>query len=144
MTQPITIAPPLKPGKLIKIDNYPIMNPQENAEKSEREERYRVSQDDTSIIRKEVNMLTSAVGDMKMEVMKVAEALQGNKFGNKGLIDRLEYVEKMAKSLEDRIEDVIAKAKSRETYVRIIWGLICGLVSMAATVVIERLTGKGK
>ena len=144
MTQPIIIESP-KPGKLLKIDfNAPIMNPEENTDRQEREERYRVSQDDTSIIRKEVNLLTSAVGDMKMEVMKVAEALQGNKFGNRGLIERLEYVEKMAKSLEDKIEDVIAKAKSRETYVRIIWGLICGLVSMAATVVIERLTGKGK
>jgi len=88
MTQPIIIELP-KPGKLLKIDfNAPIMNPEENTDRQEREERYRVSQDDTSIIRKEVNLLTSAVGDMKMEVMKVAEALQGNKFGNRGLIER--------------------------------------------------------
>lgn len=145
MTQPIVIESP-KLGKLLKIDfNVPIMNPnEENVERSEREERYRVSQDDTSIIRKEVNLLTSAVGDMKMEVMKVAEALQGNKFGNKGIIDRLEFVEKTAKALEDRIENVIAHAKSRETYVRIIWGLICFVVGTIVVAIIDRLIPSGK
>jgi hypothetical protein len=123
------------PAKLI-----PIMNHEE--ENTQREERYRISQDDTSIIRKEVNLLTSAVGEMKMEVMKVAEALQGNKFGNKGLIERIELVEEAADKLKKRIDDVIIHAKSRETYVRIIWGLLCALGGIIATVIIDRLTGK--
>ena len=41
-----------------------LMN-HEDIEKSEREERYRVSQDDVAIIRKEVNKLTQVVGDLK-------------------------------------------------------------------------------
>jgi len=145
MTQPIIIQPPPTTGKLLKIDfNLPIMNHEENTERSEREERYRISQDDVSIIRKEVNMLTGAVGDLKTETIKVVEALQGNKFGNKGLIERIDTVESMAKALEKRLEDVIAHAKSRETYVRIIWGLICFVVGTIFVAIIDRLIPPGK
>jgi regulator of replication initiation timing len=144
------IHPPLPevrlPAKLVNMTFNPIsMNTQEQSEKNEREERYRVSQDDVSVIRKEVNKLTEAVGDLKQETQKMVEALQGNKYGNKGILERLVAVEQTAKALEDKVEDVILKAKSRETYVRIIWGLICALGSMAVTVIIERIwSPKGK
>lgn len=135
------------PAKLVNMTfNLPIMNLQENAERSEREERYKVSQDDVSIIRKEVNLLTSAVGDLKQETLKMVEALQGNKYGNKGILERLEAVEATAKSLEGKVEDVITHAKSRETYVRIIWGLICFVVGTIFVAIIDRLipASKGK
>jgi hypothetical protein len=147
MTQPIIIAPTIKPGKLLKIDfNSPIMNHEENTERQEREERYRLSQDDVSIIRKEVNQLTGAVGEMKGEVTKVVEAIQGNKYGNKGLLERIDGVEHLGNSLSKRIdevnkriEDVVSHAKSRETYVRIIWGLICFVVGTIFVAIIDRL-----
>jgi hypothetical protein len=105
------------------------MNHEEN---NEREERYRASQDDVSIIRKELNKLTKAVGDL-------ADSLRGDDLGNKGLVFRIEQVEKTADDLKKRIEDVIQRAKSRETYVRIIWGLICFVVGTVFMVILNRL-----
>lgn len=148
MTEFITNSPLPEvhlPAKLVKMTFNPIsMNPQEQAEKSERDERYRVSQDDVSVIRKEVNKLTEVVGDLKQETLKMVEALQGNKYGNKGILERLEAVEVTAKSLEDKVEDVISHAKSRETYVRIIWGLICFVVGTIFVAIIDRLIPSGK
>jgi len=133
------------PAKLVKMTFNPIsMNPQEQADKSERDERYRVSQDDVSVIRKEVNKLTEAVGDLKQETQKMVEALQGNKYGNKGILERLEAVEVTAKALENKVEDVIQHAKSRETYVRIIWGLICFVVGTIFVAIIDRLIPSAK
>jgi hypothetical protein len=140
------------PAKLVKMTfNIPYMNQEENTERSEREERYRISQDDVSIIRKEVNLLTSAVGDLKIETTKVVEAIQGNKFGNKGLIERITQVEQMGVTLNTRVEEVnariekiIANAKSRETYVRIIWGLICFVVGTLFVAVIDRIIPSSK
>jgi hypothetical protein len=104
----------------------------EQSDNQEREERYRVSQDDVAIIRKEVNKLTQVVGDL-------TQAIRGNDFGNDGLLNRLEKVEDTADALKKRIEDVIQHAKSRETYVRIIWGLICFVVGTIFMVIINRI-----
>jgi len=109
----------------------------EQSENQEREERYRVSQDDVAIIRKEVNKLTQVVGDL-------TQAIRGNDFGNDGLLNRLEKVEETADALKNRIEDVIQHAKSRETYVRIIWGLICFVVGTIFVAIIDRLIPAAK
>ena len=124
------------PGKII---NLPIMNQEENAERDQREERYRVSQDDVSIIRKEVNKLTQSVGELTQAVRDQSQALLGNEFGGKGLVERVDAVEEMAKALTKKLEDIIAHAKSRETYVRIIWGLICFVVGTIFVAIIDRL-----
>jgi hypothetical protein len=117
------------PAKLIPF-NVPIMNHEED--NTQREERYRISQDDVSIIRKEVNKLTQVVGDL-------TQAIRGNDFGNDGLLKRLETVEETADMLKKRIEDVVQHAKSRETYVRIIWGLICFVFGTIFVAIIDRL-----
>jgi hypothetical protein len=130
---------------LVKMPfNLPIMNQQENAERSERDERYRVSQDDVSIIRKEVNKLTQVVGDLTQAVRDQSLAIKGNEFGGKGLAERLDDVEEMANNLTKKIEDVVAHAKSRETYVRIIWGLICFVVGTIFVAIIDRIIPTGK
>lgn len=115
-----------------------LMN-HDDSEKSEREERYRVSQDDVAIIRKEVNKLTQVVGDLTQAVRDQSQALRGNEFGGKGLVERVDDVERIALALTKKLEDIIAHAKSRETYIRIIWGLICFVVGTIFVAIIDRL-----
>jgi t-SNARE complex subunit (syntaxin) len=136
MTDAITHATLPVPAKLIPF-NIPIMNHEE--ENTQREERYRISQDDVSIIRKEVNKLTEVVGDLTQAVRDQSQALRGNDFGGKGLVERVDDVEEMAKALTKKIDDIIAHAKSRETYIRIIWGLICFVVGTIFVAIIDRL-----
>lgn len=109
-----------------------LIKPRIMSENEERENRYRISQDDTALIRREVNKLTIVVGDL-------AQALRGNDLGNIGLIGRLEVVEAAQKALYKRLEDVIQHAKSRETYIRIIWGLICFVVGTVFMVILNRI-----
>lgn len=108
-------------------------------EENEREERYRISQDDVSIIRKEVNKLTQVVGDLTQAVRDQSQAIKGNEFGGKGLAERVDDVEIIALGLTKKIEEIIAHAKSRETYVRIIWGLICFVIGTVFVAIIDRL-----
>jgi len=152
----LTINNPLPearlPAKLVTMTFNPInMNPQEQADKSEREERYRVSQDDVSVIRKEVNKLTQVVGELANEQRDLAQSLRGNNLGNKGLINRIEIgeqtineVKESVDGLTKRLDKIVAEAKSRETYVRIIWGLICFVVGTIFVAIIDRLIPSGK
>ena len=96
------------------------------------EEKYRYSNDDMTVIRKEVNKLTQVVGDL-------TDAIRGNNLGNKGFIVRLEAVEQMAETLTKRLNEIVASAKSRETYIRIIWGMICFVVGTVFMVIINKL-----
>ena len=111
-------------GAILKT--IPIMDHEKN------EERYRYSQDDITVIRKEVNKLTQVVGDL-------TDAIRGNDLGNKGFVVRLEAVEKMAETLTKKINDIVANAKSRDTYVKIIWGLICFVIGTIFMVIVNKL-----
>jgi hypothetical protein len=140
------------PAKLVNMTFNPIsMNTQEQSEKNEREERYRVSQDDVSVIRKEVNKLTQVVGELANEQRDLAQSLRGNNLGNKGLINRIEIgeqtineVKESVDGLTKRLDKIVAEAKSRETYVRIIWGLICFVVGTIFVAIIDRLIPSAK
>jgi hypothetical protein len=100
------------------------MNHEESQERDEREERYRGSQDDISVIRKELNKLTGAVGELVV-------ALKGNDFGTDGLIIRVREIEDETDKMKKRIDQIELVAKGKELHLRIIWGLVCFILGTA-------------
>lgn len=84
------------------------------------EERYKESQDDISIIRRELNKLTGAVGEM-------VDCLKGNEFGQEGLVKQVKAVKEIAENLTARVTSLENSEKFREKAWRIVF-LLCGTV----------------
>jgi len=111
------------------------MGQEETNEREIREERYRVSQDDISIIRKELNKLTAAVGDM-------VGALKGNDFGSEGLLNRVSKMEEMAEKLKDRLDELSITAKKRENQLLLLFTLIGALVGACGKWFMDYISSK--
>lgn len=93
-----------------------------NDEREEREERYRVSQSDISIIRKEINKLGGALGEIKT-------AITGDAFGNEGLANRVKTWEEKLDDMDSRLSDMEVANKKRETNFAVIFTLVGGVVT---------------
>lgn len=82
------------------------MNQEETNESQKREGRYRESQDDTKIMRKQLEGISANVGEIMI-------ALKGNDLGSDGLIKRVAAMEKVIKDLTDQLDDITVKADKR-------------------------------
>lgn len=82
-------------------------------ENKDREERYRDSVNDLSVIRKQIDGLTKVLEDLVV-------AIRGNDFGNDGLIKRVGKVEVSTKEMENRMDDLSVKADKRANQIGLI------------------------
>lgn len=93
------------------------MNQEESAKRQEQDERYRGSQDDISIIRKELNKLTGAVGEM-------VDCLKGNEFGQEGLVKQARELKIAFDTMNARVTNLENAEKFREKAWRIVFLLM--------------------
>ena len=107
------------------------MNQEETSEREQREGRYKESQDDVSVIRKELNKLTSAVGEL-------VTAFRGNDLGTEGIISEVRklvadqlLMEKRFDKLEKRFEGIQGMAKTNQRY---IMGFIAAIAAIIGAV----------
>jgi hypothetical protein len=108
------------------------MNKEENAERQEREGRYRESQDDISIIRREVNKLTGVVGELMV-------AIKGNDMGTEGMAKQIREIKEIADTLSDRVKDLEDKERFREKAWRVVFLLVGTVAGTYIKTIIDRL-----
>lgn len=87
------------------------MAQEDSNEKKER--RYEESQDDTRIIRREIEKAIRANGE-------VLNALKGDGLGNPGMVKRLETLETNFSELKDTMDEVLLKTNKKANQLAII------------------------
>jgi chromosome segregation ATPase len=122
------------------------MNKEENVERQEREGRYRESQDDVSIIRREVNKLTGVIGEMKSTVASLETSIRGNDMGTEGfakqikdMSSKMENFEDIAYKISDRVKDLEDKEKFKEKAWRIVFLVVGTIAGTWIKTIIDRL-----
>ena len=103
------------------------MNQEEENEKIGKEERYERSQDSIEQINRKIDRLTGVTGDL-------VTAIRGNDLGTPGIVGQIKDMKadlrkawERQDDFDDRLSDLSIKMGSRDTQMRIIWGLACSL-----------------
>lgn len=103
------------------------MNQEEEDEKIGKEERYERSQDSIEQINRKIDRLTGVTGDL-------VTAIRGNDLGTPGIVGQIKDMKadfrkmwERQNNTDDDIKDLKLKMNSRDTHMRIIWGLACAL-----------------
>lgn len=111
------------------------MNQEETNERDAREERYRGSQDDILIIRKELNKLTGAVGEL-------VTAFKGNDLGTEGMVAQVrDLIDEQAK-LKERLDDIERIAKMNQKYLFAFIGTLGVVLGSVVKTIIDHLFKK--
>jgi hypothetical protein len=111
------------------------MNHEESKERDDREERYRGSQDDISIIRKELNKLTGEVG-------KLVTAFKGNDLGTEGMVAQVRSVIEEQATLKSRLDDIERVARLNQKYLFAFIGTLGVVLGTIAKTIIDHLFTK--
>lgn len=111
------------------------MNHEETREREDREERYKGSQDDIAIIRKELNKLTGAVGDL-------VTAFKGNDLGTEGMVAQVRSVIEEQATLKSRLDDIERVARLNQKYLFAFIGTLGVVLGTIVKIVIDHLFTK--
>ena len=107
------------PAKIIPF-NLPIMDQQQQEEKSERDERYKLSRDDTREMRNLLDRLIGEVGDLMV-------AIKGNDLGTEGIVGQLKSMKTKIEEFEARLNHIQSQAKLERFKMATIWSLLGAL-----------------
>lgn len=108
------------------------MNHEESQERNVREERYKGSQDDIAIIRKELNKLTGAVGEL-------VTAFKGNDLGTEGMVAQVRSVIEEQATLKSRLDDIERIARLNQKYLFAFIGTLGIVLGTIAKTIIDHL-----
>jgi len=108
------------------------MSLEESQERDDREERYRGSQDDIYIIRKELNKLTSEVG-------KLVTAFKGDDLGREGMVAQVRAIIEEHVKLKSRLDDIERVARLNQKYLFAFIGTLGVVLGTIAKTVIDHL-----
>lgn len=111
------------------------MNTEETKERDHREDRYKGTQDDISIIRKELNKLTGAVGDL-------VTAFKGNDLGTEGMVAQVKSVIEEQANLKSRLDDIERIAKMNQKYLFAFVGAVGVALGTVGKTIIDHLFNK--
>lgn len=111
------------------------MNQEESNEREAREERYRGSQEDIMIIRKELNKLTGEVG-------KLVTAFKGNDLGTEGMVAQVRQVIEEQAKMKRRLDEIERIAKINQKYLFAFIGTLGVVLGSIAKTVIDHLFTK--
>lgn len=111
------------------------MNHEETKERDGREDRYRGTQDDISIIRKELNKLTGAVGEL-------VTAFKGNDLGTEGMVAQVRSVIEEQAKLKERLDDIERIAKTNQKYLFAFIGTVGVVLGSVVKTIIDHLFNK--
>jgi hypothetical protein len=111
------------------------MNHEESQERDAREERYRGSQDDISIIRRELNKLTGEVG-------KLVTAFKGDDLGREGMVAQVRTIIEEHVKLKTRLDDIERVARLNQKYLFAFIGTLGVVLGTVAKIIIDHLFTK--
>jgi NTP pyrophosphatase (non-canonical NTP hydrolase) len=96
------------------------MDQQQQEEKSERDERYKLSRDDTREMRNLLDRLIGEVGDLMV-------AIKGNDLGTEGIVGQLKSMKTKIEEFEARLNHIQSQAKLERFKMATIWSLLGAL-----------------
>lgn len=122
------------------------MNEQESHEKNEQDRRYRGSQDDISIMRKQLERLAGNVGDMSNQYRELIVAIRGNDLGTDGIVGQIKQMREKIDEFEERLNlaetkavQEKAEADKQRFKVTAVWILLGSLATLIGKWILDHL-----